>query len=99
MLIRGVILRLSIAVGLLAAGGQRAVAQDEPINQEYRLKATYLYHFGQYVEWPDKTVAGDGKTFVIGVVGEDPFGQMLDAIAASKMIQNKKIVIRRFASV
>src|SRR2546423_15048807 len=99
MAIRGFVLGLSMAVGLLATGGQRAAAQDESINREYQLKATYLYHFGQYVEWPGTAAAGDGKAFVIGVVGEDPFGQVLDTIAASKTIQAKKIAVRRFASV
>jgi hypothetical protein len=81
-------------LSLLALDVRTAAAQ---VNQEYDLKAAYLYRFTQYVEWP-KDAAGADNTFVIGVVGQDPFPSQLDRIAKAKKVQNKQIIIRRFAS-
>ena len=36
--------------------------------------------------------------FVIGIVGEDSFGNVLKEIAAKKTIQDRRIEIRRFAA-
>ena len=74
--------------------------QPEPANlpNEYTVKAVFLYTFGRYVEWPESALAKTPNTFVIGVVGEDPFGGALDEIAAKKTIQGRRIVVRRFAS-
>ena len=83
------------SVSLLAAGSRDAAAQ-EGINREHEIKAAYLYQFARYVEWPPKAVEGDA--FVIGVLGPDPLGSYLDKIAATKTVQEKKIVVRRFAS-
>jgi YfiR/HmsC-like len=93
---RTFILSLSLSVGLLALRGSAVVAQQ--IDREYDLKAAYLYNFGKFVDWPKNAIPGNDDTFVIGVIGRDPFGRILDAIAQAKTIQDKKIVIRRFAS-
>jgi hypothetical protein len=85
-----------IAACLLLTPGASVLAQTS--DQEYQLKAAYLYNFGRYIDWPKKGAAGDDRTFIIGVLGQDPFGPHLDAIAAGRMIQNKKVVVRRFAS-
>jgi hypothetical protein len=67
-------------------------------HDEYMVKGVFLYSFGRNIEWPKDAFANDSAPFIIGIVGEDPFGGTLDAIAAKKMIQGRHIVIRRFAS-
>jgi hypothetical protein len=86
---------------LLALSGDPTllVAQDEDIaNREYRIKAAYLYQFGRYVEWPAKAFANANAPFVIGVLGQDPVTADLEQIARIKKVQDRPIVIRRFAS-
>lgn len=80
-------------IAVLAALGSSAQAQ-ETAPDEYSVKAVFLFSFGKFVEWPP---AG-GNEFVIGVIGSDPFGAVLDEIAAKKTVQGKKLVIRRFAT-
>jgi hypothetical protein len=80
-----------------AVEAQQAGQSGRP--DEYTLKAVLLYGFGRYVEWPKAAFAKDSDPFVIGVLGEDPFGKVLDAIATKKAIQGRRIVIRRFATV
>ncbi len=78
-----------------------AYQSAEAINPqyEYNVKAAFLYSFGRYVEWPKEAFAERSGAFVIGVCGEDPFGQILDRIAQSKTIQGRHIIIQRMATI
>lgn len=80
------------AAALLAAASAAAAAQDV-VNREYDLKAAYLYHFGHYVHWPEL-----GETFVIGVLGADPFGGSLREIETSRKVAGKPVSVLRFRS-
>jgi hypothetical protein len=73
----------------------------EAINSqyEYNVKAAFLYSFGRYVEWPKEVFSEQSEAFVIGVCGEDPFGQIMDRIAQSKTIQGHRIIIHRMAAI
>jgi YfiR/HmsC-like len=63
--------------------------------QEYQIKAAFLYNAAKFIEWPPES--GTSGSFVIGVLGEDPFGSLLDDLS-SKTIKGKKIIIKRFSS-
>jgi hypothetical protein len=77
------------AVSLLALP---AVAQRP---REYQVKAAYLYGFGRFVAWPaNEAPAGDG-TFVLCVLGEDPFGMLLDDAAAGGAVRDQPVAVRR----
>jgi YfiR/HmsC-like len=69
--------------------------QSKP--DEYQVKAVYLFNFGRFIEWPD--AAMKGQTFTICVLGEDPFGRVLDATLAGEAINSRKLVARRIGSV
>jgi len=79
-----------------AAPAQQPVSSTLP--NEYTVKAVFLYSFGRYVEWPASAFSGPADPFVIAIVGEDAFGGALDEIAAKKTIQERRILVRRFAS-
>lgn len=64
---------------------------------EYRIKAAYLYYFSTFVEWPPETLSKSGRTLVIGVLGEDPFGAILDETVRGKSAHDSRLVVRRFA--
>lgn len=66
---------------------------------EYNVKAAFLYSFGRYVSWPAETRGDRGNPFVIGLLGQDPFGGALETIAATKNIQGRVIMVRHFKSV
>ncbi|MEI8372288.1 MAG: YfiR family protein [Planctomycetota bacterium] len=68
------------------------------VPNEYTVKAVFLYSFGRYVEWPENTFRNASDPFVIGIVGEDSFGGSLDEVAAKKTLQDRRIVVKRFAS-
>ena len=66
---------------------------------EYQVKAAYLYNFAKFVTFPAQSFAADNTEFVIGVLGDDPFGQTLDQTVQGKLIGDRKIVIRRSNSI
>ena len=62
---------------------------------EYRVKAAFLYNFAKFTEWP----AQDTGPIVLGVLGQDPFGAILDQTVEQKTINGRQVVIRRFSFV
>jgi hypothetical protein len=81
-----------------AVGRLRAQPEDENINREYAIKAAYLYQFARYVQWPAQAFVDEHSPVVIGVLGADPFGNVLNEIARTKQIDGRAIAIRRYAS-
>ena len=41
---------------------------------EYQVKATFLYHFSKFVDWPASTFKATNGYLRICVMGKDPFG-------------------------
>jgi len=72
-----------------------ALRAQQPKASEYQVKATYLYNFGRFVQWPPTSVAAQGDSFPICVIGQDPFGPALDAILAGEAIDGRSVVARR----
>ena len=67
-------------------------ARAEPV-PEYVMKATYLYNFALYTEWP----ASVGDTINLCVLGHEEFGSALDAING-KQVNNLSLNISRVSS-
>jgi hypothetical protein len=64
---------------------------------EYELKAGFLFQFAKYVEWPATAFADDKAPIVVGIVGQDPFGEYLDRLLKEKVVKGRGFVIQRFA--
>jgi hypothetical protein len=62
----------------------------------YNVKAAFLYSFGRYMQWPAASFQATQGNFVIGVLGEDPFGGTLDQLARIKQVQGRRLAIERF---
>ena len=72
--------------------GPRAAAQAVP-TQEYEVKAAYLLNFTRYVEWPADAFASAQAPIVIGVLGENPFGTLLEQTMAGRTSQGRRIEV------
>ena len=68
------------------------------IPREYDVKAAFLYHFVQFVEWPADTSSSDTTPFIYGILGDDPFGVSLEDIISSKTIHGRPLTLKRFRS-
>ena len=68
-----------------------------PVN-EYQIKAAYLFNFGQFVEWPATAFESPVAPFTICVLGEDPFGNILDEAVRGETLAGRKVAIRRLGT-
>jgi hypothetical protein len=55
-------------------------------NVEFAVKATYLYKFAPFVEWPAGTFTSPTDPFVICIVGEDEVGDLVDEAVRAQSI-------------
>ena len=87
---------VGLVLGLLAAAPGHA--QTSPLS-EYQLKAAFLYNFAKFIEWPLDAFAEDKSPFIIGILGDDPFGSHLETTVAGKKINTHPITIQSFREV
>ncbi|WP_280156191.1 YfiR family protein [Piscinibacter sp. XHJ-5] len=85
--------RATIAVVLAAAGAVVSAAPAEPL--EYAVKAAYLVKFPFYVEWPPAAFSSPTAPLNVCVVGDDPFGNLLDEAAAGQQVQGRPLALKR----
>lgn len=90
----------AIIVALLAlAAAAPGRAQAPPAPTEYQVKAVFLFNFSQFVDWPPAAFADGRSPLVIGVLGRDPFGAMLDEIVSGETVNGRPLAVRRYESV
>jgi len=65
---------------------------------DYDVKAAYLYNFGHFVEWPTNVMAAKNDSFTVCVLGQDPFGPVLDTALAGETIGGKKVSAKRISN-
>jgi hypothetical protein len=73
-----------------------SAGRADPV-QEYQLKSVFLFNFARFVDWPATAFADAKAPLIIGVLGEDPFGGVLDDTVRNETVNGRKLVIRRFA--
>ena len=65
--------------------------------REYQVKAVFIYNFTRFTDWPPQSFESNAP-FVIGILGEDPFGEYIDKTVAGETVQGHPMVIRRYRS-
>ena len=63
---------------------------------EYQVKAAFLFHFAQFVEWPAEAFKDGSSPLVYCTVGDDPFHGALDARLNGKTIGARAIRVEHF---
>ncbi len=84
----------ALAAVWLASGA--AQAEEAPL--EFAVKASYLYKFAPFVTWPTTAFPAADSPFNLCVVGDDPFGPVLDEVTKGQAVQTHPIVVRRMAT-
>jgi hypothetical protein len=80
----------AVLLALLLAAPGAAPAQTAG---EYEVKAAFLYNFTKFVDWPAAAFPDSGS-FKICVLGDDPFGGSLEAVAGEQVGSRKLKVMR-----
>ncbi|MFZ0704773.1 MAG: YfiR family protein [Candidatus Korobacteraceae bacterium] len=72
----------------------RGPAAPETKPTEFEVEAAYLFEFGKFVGWPGTQT---DASFVICVLGEDPFGSVLDRTIAGETLRGRPVQDKRIA--
>jgi len=89
---------LIVALGMTLNWTSTAAAQavDPPDASEYLIKAGFIYNFAKFVEWPSTAFSQPDSPIMIGVLGTDPFGSVLDRLVEDKKIGARGFVVKRY---
>src|ERR1700744_5267172 len=88
--------QLALVTVLVFAWAVSGFAQANKPN-EYQVKAAYLYNFGKFVNWPASFAPINKNSFEICILGQDPFGTVLESTVAGEKIGGKPVEIRRIS--
>jgi hypothetical protein len=76
-----------VSVWIGGAAGQVQVARPEDI------KATFLYNFARFVEWPASSGGDRLSRFRIEIIGRDPFDGRFDQLMIGKKMNDQPIEV------
>lgn len=79
---------------LLALAGS---ASAQP-RSERDIKCLLFVTLARYTEWPADAFPSETAPVIIGVLGDDPFGGMLESMTKNEKVRDRPILVRRFAS-
>lgn len=93
-----VCLCLLLALWVAVSGGVVARAESSAPTMP-QVQAAFLFNFAKFVTWPNEAFQRSGDSLIIGVLGEDPFGAILEETIRDKTIMGKKLAVKRFARI
>lgn len=67
-----------------------------PRASEYQVKAVFLFNFAQFVEWQAPAAEDARRAVVIGILGDDPFGAVLDETLRGERLGARPFEVRRY---
>ncbi len=74
---------------------QQTGAQNKPV-LEYQVKAAFLYNFTRFISWPSSAFNSPTAPFVIGIIGNDPFGSYLEDIIDQEKVGDHPLIVQRY---
>jgi len=89
----------SRVIALLWAGiwiAAHALRSPHESPTEYQVKAAYLFNFLKFVDWPEDPTTNMNGRWVIGIVGENPFGDGLTQAVSGKIVQGRLLQVKVF---
>jgi len=72
-----------------------AASQELETHDPGKVEAAFLRNFARYVTWPARTFSGDRSPWRICILGDDPFGEVLEKTFKGRMEQGRPFEIFR----
>ena len=88
---------LALSLVLLLGAAFQAYAQV-PVVDEYHVKAAFLFNFAKFVEWPPEAFATTDEPIGICVLGQNPFGPVLEETVRGKFIGKRSFEVRQVSN-
>jgi hypothetical protein len=80
------------------AFGSQDGEDDIGASGEYQVKAAFLFNFAKFVDWPSRKFTEADSPLIIGIVGSDPFGGLLEEQVQDQHINDRTVIVRHIAS-
>lgn len=84
---------------LAAPGGCLSARAQEGEASEPRLKAAFLYKFGNFIEWPTNAFNSPTAPMIIGVAGSGPFRSELERTVQNKAIDGHPLLVKEIKNI
>jgi len=81
---------------MILFGTSAAVSAQARVPSEYEMKAAFLFHFAQFVEWPQTAFKNVNSPLVYCTVGDDPFQGVLETTFKGKTIGTHSLQVKHF---
>lgn len=72
--------------------------RDSTAGNEYTVKAAFLFHFSQFVEWPATTLPRASSPLTYCTIGDDPFLGALDETLKGKSLGNRALAVQHLTA-
>lgn len=89
-------LSTTLILAFLLLGPPMGAKQSRP--SEYDVEAAYLYNFGRFIQWPPKPQVPPANSFLICILGQDPFGPALKQTIANEFIDGKSVIAKQVST-
>lgn len=94
------VLKLGMAFVLGISGLPCACAAVAPMGvAPYKVEAVFLRNFTRYVVWPESAFKGADSVWQICILGDDPFGNVLELALEGRVEQGRRFHVSRVDSV
>lgn len=93
LLSRARVLRLVALAAVLNGIAPPGAAQG--VSKEYQIKAVFLLNFLQFVQWPPGAFPGEDAPLRMAVLGDDPFGPVLDEVVRDEKVGRRPVTVER----
>ena len=87
-----------IVVWILAGNALNVYAQPRQL-PEYEIKAAFIYKFTKFIDWPAQAFSDPSDPFSIGILGKDPFSNILEQTFMGKTVNGREWIVKRSNSV
>jgi hypothetical protein len=95
----GSLVSFVVLIGVVwIASAQRAESQTFSFKAP-EVQAVFLFNIAQFAEWPASAFPDRHSAFVIGILGDDPFGRVLDDVVEGEVVGGRTLVVERFRRV
>src|SRR5262249_39835003 len=90
-------IRAAILISFLITVAQLSVCLAQTASSEGQVKASFLYNFAQFIQWPNQAFPDRDTPFTVCPMG-DPFEGILEKAIERETLNGRRMVVRRISS-
>jgi hypothetical protein len=90
---------LAAALGMMITLAGPSVPSTADLPLEAAVKASFIYRFAPFVQWPESAFDGPNDPLIICLIGHDPFGRILDDAVRGQQINGRPVSVRRISEI